>query len=368
QPPAAAHARQSDPPPDAARVLAELPKAAQFQAGRPVGASTAFAAILHQINRVADTRATVLLLGESGVGKSLIAREVHERGRRREQAFVTVNCAALPDTLMEAELFGVEKGAYTGAAASRPGRFELAEGGTLFLDEIATLSLTAQGKLLRVLQTGEFERLGSTATRRVDVRVIAATNANLAEEITARRFREDLYFRLNVFPLVIPPLRARRDDIPPLVGHFLDRYSRLHERRVPGLGPDALAAMLAYPWPGNVRELENVIERGVILADEGEPLRRSQLFLGEEALAGRTLMHLGSDGALLTDDPAGQAGDPLVEDLVDRLASGGPSLPELWDQTLQTMVERCDGNVTRAAATLGITRAQLDYRLKKLRA
>ena len=338
----------------------------------PVGGSAAFSTILHQINRVAATRATVLLLGESGVGKSLFAREVHDRSPRRTQAFVAVNCAAIPEELIESELFGVERGAYTGASLSRAGRFEMADGGTLFLDEVATLSPTAQGKLLRVLQSGEFERLGSTTTRKVDVRVIAATNADLQEAIRRRRFREDLYFRLHVFPIVIPPLRERRDDIPLLVGHYLAKFSTLHERHLSGITPPALAALLAHDWPGNVRELENVLERAVILADEGQALERSQLFAARAPASGRDLMELGGNGELVpAEADADHAGDSREQRLVDDFAarlidSPAVSLPAAQDRVILAAWKKTGRNVSAAAKLLGLSRAQLDYRLKKL--
>ena len=349
-------------------ILAPLPETIPSETTTPVGGSTAFSTILHQIHRVADTRATVLLLGESGVGKSLFAREVHDRSPRAARAFVAVNCAAIPNDLLESELFGVERGAFTGAHASRGGRFELADGGTLFLDEIATLSLTAQGKLLRVLQTGEFERLGSTQTRRADVRVIAATNADLPHAIREGSFRQDLYYRVNVFPILIPPLRQRRDDIPVLIGHYLAHYSSLHRRRLPGLTPRALAALLDYDWPGNVRELENVLERGVILADEGQPLDRPHLFaaLGDTQ---RTAMALDHAGELVGDSGEGEdAGSAAVDGLRAWLRGKAPlNLPATQDQLTLLALARANGNVAAAARQLGLSRAQLDYRLKKIR-
>lgn len=355
------------------RRFARLSKSpSQDASGAPVGGSNAFTTILHQINRVAPTRATVLLLGESGVGKSLFARELHDRSRRKTQAFVAVNCAAIPNDLLESELFGAERGAYTGAHASRGGRFELAEGGTLFLDEIATLSLTAQGKLLRVLQTGEYERLGSTRTRKADVRVIAATNADLEKSIRDGSFRRDLFYRLNVFPILIPPLRERRDDIPLLIGHYLARYSSLHERNLPGLTPRALAALLDHDWPGNVRELENVLERGVILADEGQPLDRSHLF-ATRGNTDRKLLELGLAGELVVphhetpaDTAAANAFDEVGAWLHGKEAS--LDLPATQDRLSLAALARAKGNVSKAARQLGLTRAQLDYRIKKIRA
>lgn len=357
---------------EATRRVARLPKnASTADASAPVGGSTAFSAILHQINRVAPTRATVLLLGESGVGKSLFARELHDRSPRKPQAFVAVNCAAIPNDLLESELFGADRGAYTGANVSRGGRFELADGGTLFLDEIATLSLTAQGKLLRVLQTGEFERLGSTRTRSANVRVIAATNADLAKSIRDGTFRQDLFYRLNVFPILIPPLRERRDDIPLLIGHYLARYSSLHGRRLPGLTPRALAALLDYDWPGNVRELENVLERGVIMADEGQPLDRSHLFTAGDGVT-RDPLVLGVAGDLVAppgEFPENAAAANVLEDVGAwvRGKEGALDLPATQDRLVLAALVRAKGNVSLAARNLGLTRAQLDYRIKKIR-
>jgi two-component system response regulator HydG len=234
--------------------------------GKMVGVSPAFQRMMTLIKQVADSSATVLIQGESGTGKELVARTIHELSGRRAGPFVAVNCAALPETLLESELFGYEKGAFTGAAARKEGRFELADGGTLFLDEIADLSLVTQPKILRVLQEGEFERLGGTRTQHVDVRVVAATNQDLAGLVRERRFREDLYYRLNVITIVAPPLRDRREDIPHLAQHFVRIYAAKNNRKLEGLGDDALRCFEAHAWPGNVRELENVIERAVILA------------------------------------------------------------------------------------------------------
>ncbi|MFY8063058.1 MAG: sigma 54-interacting transcriptional regulator, partial [Usitatibacteraceae bacterium] len=220
-----------------------------------VGISSGFNTVVHMVKKVAPTEATVLFLGESGVGKEIFAHNLHQLSDRKEGPFIAVNCAAIPEHLMESELFGVEKGAFTGATASRPGRFERADGGTLFLDEIGTLSFTAQGKLLRAIQQGEIERVGDSKTRKVDVRLIAATNVNLREEVKAGRFREDLFFRLNVFPIKVPPLRQRRDDIPLMMNWFLQRFSKKHRKSITGFRERAVDALVNYDWPGNVREL-----------------------------------------------------------------------------------------------------------------
>ncbi|MGH7394499.1 MAG: sigma-54-dependent transcriptional regulator, partial [Candidatus Methylomirabilales bacterium] len=231
-----------------------------------VGASRAIQQVSALIQKVAPSNATALLLGESGTGKELFARALHQMGTRAGRPFIAINCAAIPDTLLENELFGHEKGAYTGAQAQKQGKFELADTGTLFLDEIGDLSPAVQAKLLRVLQDGAFERVGGTRPIQVDVRIIAATNTDLTRAVRERRFREDLFFRLNVFPISIPPLRERPEDIPMLVTHFVHRFAQEMRKEVREVTPEALRALMAYPWPGNVRELENFIERAVILA------------------------------------------------------------------------------------------------------
>jgi len=224
-------------------------------------------AIFELINNVACTNTTVLIEGETGTGKEQIARAIHQTsGKLRSGPFVAVNCAALPETLLESELFGYEKGAFTGAAGRKEGRFELADGGTLFLDEVADLSVVTQPKILRVLQEGEFERLGGTRSLRVDVRVVAASNQDLAQMVRDKRFREDLYYRLNVITVTVPPLRDRHEDVRVLAEHFLRLYAAKNNRKLDGFTPEALERLESYRWPGNVRELENVIERSVVLA------------------------------------------------------------------------------------------------------
>jgi len=238
----------------------------QYEFEEIVGRSTAMQRVLRQMEQVAGTDATVLLLGETGTGKELVARGVHGRSRRRDRALVKVNCAALPATLIESELFGHEKGAFTGALGRKIGRFELADGGTIFLDEIGDLALELQAKLLRVLQEGEFERLGSTTTLKVDVRVIAATNRDLRRAIDDGSFRSDLYYRLGVFPIEVPPLRARTDDIPLLVWYFVTKHQGQLGKTIERIPKAVMDALIAYRWPGNVRELENLVERAIILS------------------------------------------------------------------------------------------------------
>ena len=234
-----------------------------------IGRSAALERTLDQVLRVAPTDSTVLLQGETGTGKELIARAIHQIGARCGRAFVKVNCAAIPMDLLESELFGHEKGAFTGAIASKIGRFELADRGTLFLDEVGDIPLPLQPKLLRVLQEQEFERLGSTRTHRVDVRLVAATHRDLADMAERGSFRMDLYYRLNVFPIELPALRDRLEDVPALVRHFVDHFSRKIGKDIHTIPPATLAAFEAYPWPGNVRELQNIVERAVILSDGG---------------------------------------------------------------------------------------------------
>jgi transcriptional regulator with GAF, ATPase, and Fis domain len=231
-----------------------------------LGESPPIRRLLGEIELVAATDSTVLILGETGTGKELVARAIHERSARRERPLVTVNCAALPRDLVESELFGHEKGAFTGATQQRRGRFEVADGGTLLLDEVGELPLEAQAKLLRVLQEREFERVGGTRSLRTDVRVIAATNRDLGRQVDSGAFRSDLYYRLNVFPLAVPPLRERRDDIPGLISQFVARVARRLGKQLDGASPAFLARAVEYDWPGNVRELENVVERAAILA------------------------------------------------------------------------------------------------------
>jgi len=222
------------------------------------------------VERAADTRATVLITGESGTGKELIARALHEKSARAKGPFIAVSCAALPETLLESELFGHEKNAFTGATTAKPGRFELAHNGTLFLDEIGDIPPLMQVKLLRVLQTWEFERVGATKTTKVDVRLIAATNHDLDAAVKEGKFRQDLYFRLNIVTIHVPPLRERQEDILPLARHFLARFSAQNQRELTDISPEAEALLLHYSWPGNVRELENTMERAVVLADPNE--------------------------------------------------------------------------------------------------
>lgn len=308
-----------------------------------VGKDPAFAAALEQLTQVAGSDATVLLYGETGVGKERFARELHRLSRRRDGPFVAVNCAALPDTLLEAELFGVEKGAYTGAAASRAGRFERADRGTLFLDEVASLSEAGQAKLLRVLQELEVERLGSVRARPVDVRVVAAGQEDLASRVAQGSFRRDLFYRLAVVPIRIPALRERPRDIPLLAAHCLARAKARHDRPGANFGDGALDALQQYAFPGNVRELENLIERALLLTPPGQPITAERLL------------------PLASTAPSAAA--PLWASLRD----SGLSLPQMEAELLAAATAEAGGNLCQAARWLGISRAQLAYRLEKYR-
>ena len=304
-----------------------------------VGQSAALLRVFEEVETVAQTDSTVLIYGETGTGKELIARAIHNLSLRRSNPFVRLNCAAIPTGLLESELFGHEKGAFTGAIAQRIGRFELANRGTIFLDEIGDIPLELQPKLLRVLQEREFERLGSTRTLHSDARLIAATNVNLGERVHEKRFRSDLYYRLNVFPISIPPLRERRDDIPLLVRHFVQKYGHRMGKRIDTIPPTAMNALSEYHWPGNVRELENVIERAVILCEGG-------IFSVDETWLKRELPQVSG--------PAG----PFPGTLLSREK-------ETIEGALAVSRGRIAGPVG-AAAKLGIPRQTLESKIKRL--
>lgn len=324
-----------------------------------VGQSPAYQRICQTIDKAARGKVSVLLLGETGVGKEVIARSVHLRSARAEQPFVAVNCAAIPPDLIEAELFGVEKGAYTGATQSRAGRFERAHGGSIFLDEVIELTPRAQATLLRVLQEGELERVGGQRTHKIDVRVIAATNEDLAEAVQAGRFRADLYYRLNVFPVQIPPLRERLEDIPLLAEHFLKKFHEQYAKKTLGLSDRALEACQHYAWPGNIRELENVIERGVILTDSNESISVEALFPGLVLEGENSGVRLSRAGELT----AGTAAATVH--WVEQILGGGISLDEVEAILMREAMRRSQHKVSRAARLLGVTRPALAYRLKK---
>jgi transcriptional regulator with GAF, ATPase, and Fis domain len=258
---------------------------AEFNNYGLVGRSKAVLDVIKRAELVAESRSTVLLTGETGTGKELVARAIHARSAQRDMPLIKVNCAAIPETLLESELFGHVRGAFTGAMFTKKGRFALADGGTIFLDEIGTISLAVQAKLLRVLQDREFDPLGSERTQKVDVRVIAATNRDLRKMVSAGKFQEDLYYRLNVIPIAIPPLRERREDIPMLVEHFLRRFARDSGKRIEGVDSAVMAELERYDWPGNVRELENTIERAVVLATESRLTRDTLWLMGAPSTA-----------------------------------------------------------------------------------
>jgi DNA-binding NtrC family response regulator/predicted hydrocarbon binding protein len=324
-----------------------------------VGVSSGFNMVCHMVQKAAPTEATVLFLGESGVGKEIFANNLHRQSKRGGGPFVAVNCASIPEHLMESELFGVEKGGFTGAVASRPGRFERAHGGTLFLDEIGTLSYTAQGKLLRALQQGEIERVGDTRTRKIDVRVVAATNVNLREAVKDGSFREDLFFRLNVFPIKVPPLRDRRDDIPLMMNWLLRRFTAKHDKVITGFRERAVQALFNYDWPGNVRELENMIERAVILAEDGGSLDLCHLFTsGEEFDSSSFVLRRNGNIVLAPDRLAPGLEVPPAPGDIQGLAEAEAAM-------LRAAVGKSNGNLSRAARLLGISRPKLAYRLRK---
>jgi two-component system response regulator PilR (NtrC family) len=308
-----------------------------------VGRSAVVRQVLETVRKAAESNSTVMITGESGTGKELVAHAIHEEGARRDGPFVSVNCGAIPEGLMESELFGHVKGAFTGAVASTPGLFAAAEGGTLFLDEITEIPASVQVKLLRAIQEREVRRVGDTRDVKVDVRVIAASNRDLTRAVAEGRLREDLFYRLNVIPIHLPPLRERREDIPLLVAHFVEKISRALGRPPKPVTPDAMAALERYHWPGNVRELENVIERAIVL---------------------------GSGDALDTDAlPPTLLGAPATDDLPVDLPPGGLDLESLLDRVerryLELALRRTGGVQTRAAELLGLSFRQFRYKLQK---
>jgi DNA-binding NtrC family response regulator len=302
------------------------------------------------IDKVADTPSTVLITGESGTGKELVATALHQGSSRRDKPLIKINCAAIPKDLMESELFGYERGAFTGAVTSKPGRFELADGGTLFLDEIGEVPLEMQVKLLRVLQESEFERVGGIKTTRVDVRLIAATNRDLEKETEAGRFRKDLFYRLNVVPIRLPPLRERADDIPLLVKHFVEKYNKRLNKKIEGVTDEALTLLQAWPWPGNIRELENLMERVILFAD-GPRIEVKDL---PEAVRG---------GVPSTPTPApGVTPEPGETPLKDFLKQ---RQAEIEKSFIVQALAKTEGNVTRAAKLLQISRKSLQTKMKE---
>jgi DNA-binding NtrC family response regulator len=304
-----------------------------------IGRTTAIEKILQTIQKIAPTDVTVLISGETGVGKELVARQIHMSSRRRDHPFIKVNCAALPEALLESELFGHEKGAFTGAVSSKPGRFELAHQGTIFLDEIGDLPLHLQTKLLTVLQDKSFERVGGVKTIKVDIRIVAATNRDLSEAVQAGTFRSDLFYRLNVVPIYIPPIRDRKEDLIPLVDHFVTKFATKYRRTVTHIAPEVIAVFGSYDWPGNIRELENVLERIMVMS--------------EDDILGLDLLPMEISGTTLTPGPSG---------LKEKLESIS-SITE--KQMIIDALNQANQNRTRAAKLLGISRRTLQHKIKE---
>jgi formate hydrogenlyase transcriptional activator len=334
------------------KVYLEEEYRAEHNFGKIVGESAALCQVLKQVEAVAPTDSTVLLLGETGTGKEILAHALHELSPRKDRTFVKLNCAAIPTGLLESELFGHEKGAFTGAVGQKVGRFELAHQGTLFLDEIGDIPPELQPKLLRVLQEQEFERLGSTRTIKVDVRLVAATNADLSQLVGDRRFRSDLYYRLNVFPIVLPPLRERRDDIPMLVSHFVQRFARRMRKRIESVPSAVMEALVRYSWPGNIRELQNVLERAVILS------RGPELHLKTEDLENR------DQRSEVNGQKSASAGDGSEPRTISGLTLADAEREHIFAVLRETgwMLSGPKG----AACRLGLARTTLQWKMKKL--
>ena len=319
----------------------------RFEEGNILAHSGKMKQVLEMVDRVAPTRSSILLQGESGTGKELLAHRIHEASPRRKEAFLAVHCAALTETLLASELFGHEKGAFTGATEKRAGRFELANGGTLFLDEVAEIPLEMQVKLLRVLQEGEFERVGGTKTIRVNVRLVCATNKDLAQEVRQGRFREDLFYRINVILIKIPPLRERREDIRPLAEHFIHYLSRVNGKSIEGIDREVYEHLESYLWPGNVRELKNVVERMVVLS-QGPTLTAANV--PEDLKSGLGAMGVGGDLSLSTDSSW-------------KLETS--NLQEMEKELIRTRLQECRGNKSLAAKKLGISRRTLYRKIEQ---
>jgi DNA-binding NtrC family response regulator len=323
----------------------------RYQFDNIVANSPGMQEVLATVEQVAPTNSTVLLGGESGVGKDMIARAIHQHSRRMNGPFIKINCTAIPENLLESELFGYEKGAFTGAVTAKPGKFELADKGTIFLDEIGDMPGSLQVKLLRVLQEREFERLGGTRTIKVDVRVVAATNQDLRAALEQGTFREDLYYRLNVVPISIPPLREHKEDIPYLVDHFIARFAESSGKAIEGITPEAMKVLVGFHWPGNVREVENIIERAVVMAngpriDVGDI--RLDIARPSGTRAGLDAPAVAADGSAL----------PLLPN--------GLTLEQFEDKLIQEALQRAGGNKSQAARLLGLSRNALRYRLSKI--
>lgn len=331
---------------------------APLQVENMIGNSPAFLRAYQLVSKAAETNVTVLLTGETGVGKECFARALHRTSSRACAPFIAVNCAALPHDLIESELFGAEKGAFTGAHTTRMGKFERADGGTLFLDEIGELPLIAQSKLLRALQEGEIERLGGDQTRKVNVRIVTATNVDLQKAVKDGKFRADLFYRLNVYPIAIPPLRERVLDIPLMVDAMIRKFSTLHNKRIAGITERAMQALKRYAWPGNVRELENLVERGIILTAQDDWIELDQFLLCLDSQVEKDICL--TDAGLLEEKQP-----PEQTQLCDAFLATGLSFEQFERLLLNEAVERSAGNLAKAARLLGLTRPQLTYRLKR---
>jgi two-component system response regulator AtoC len=331
---------------------------------RLIGESHAIKQIYSVVEKVANTPSTVLITGESGTGKELIARALHENSSRHKGPFIKINCAAIPKTLMESELFGYDKGAFTGAVGAKPGRFELAHGGTLFLDEIGEIPIEMQVKLLRVLQESEFERVGGIKTIKVDVRLVTATNRDLLQEIGAGSFREDLFYRLNVVPIHIPPLRERREDIPLLAEHFIAKFNERLRKQISSVAPEALDRLVAHHWPGNIRELENLMERTVLFC-EGSQIGVSDL--------PPEISHLVPLPGFVPGDEVARAATAVGPPVAGSATLAGSSLKEavraeterVERELIQRALDETGGNVTQAARKLKISRKSLQTKMKE---
>lgn len=331
-----------------------------------LGQSPRFIGARRLLEKTADSTATLLLQGETGVGKEVFARLAHRLSRRRDAPFIALNCAAIPEGLIESELFGVARGAYTGASVARPGRFERAHGGTLFLDEISSLSPLAQSKVLRAIQEREIERVGETRTTAVDVRLIAASNVDLMRAVKEGAFRTDLYYRVSTCPITIPPLRERREDIPRLIGYFRQRFNKAHQCDVRGMTARALDLLMMYDFPGNIRELERLVERAVLLCEPGQPIDLRHLFPSGEYPAVRQAMHVDVAGRV-SDVPPPQTEPPGIEQMAQEALSmikaGNACMESLERTIMAAAVAQAGGNLARAARDLGISRRQLAGRI-----
>jgi len=344
-----------------------IEKQTSFSSQNIIADSSSIREIINLLNKAADTNVTVLMLGETGVGKEVFSQYLHKIGARKNNKFIAVNCASIPKDLVESELFGVDKGAFTGADKARKGRFERANGGTLFLDELGELNVESQAKLLRVIQTGELERVGGTEVIPVDVRIIAATNSNLLEAVQSGDFRADLYYRLNVFPISIPPLRERLADIPGLVKKFIQKFNEKHGKSVTSITDNTLHRFNLYSWPGNIRELENIIERGVILTDKNAKIESTLICIGMPNLSSQS-ENINPQGLIENNDEDKQEffDQPSYKNMCLQAISSGLSLNDLEDDLLKLALEKSGGNIEKTARLLQITGPQCRYRMKKL--